>query len=55
MPPASMTARRSSCWRMRPRPAPPATSRSRAWCPMRWPACRTRSWAKARSRPPSSR
>ena len=28
----------------------PATSRWPAWCPTPWPACRTRSWAKARSR-----
>ncbi len=32
-----------------------ATSRWRAWCPTRWPACPTRSWARARSRRPSWR
>ena len=31
------------------------TSRSRGWCPTRWPACPTKSWAKARSRRPSWR
>ena len=35
--------------------ARPATSRWRGWCRTRWPACRTRSWAKARSRRPSWR
>jgi acetyl-CoA C-acetyltransferase len=34
---------------------PPATSRWPAWCPTPSPACRTTSWAKARSRRPSWR